>query len=139
MQMAMERTFGMIKPNATSKNLIGKIISMVEQDGFKIVAAKLKNISKTEAEGFYAEHKERPFFGDLTRFMSSGASFLFVLEGENAVERYRKLMGATDPGKAAPGTIRKLYGESIEANSVHGSDSTTSAAREINYFFKSEL
>ena len=137
--MAVERTFGMIKPNATKKNLIGKILSLIEQDGFKIVAGKLKNISKTEAEGFYAEHKERPFFNDLTKFMSNGSTFVFVIEAEGAVDKYRKLMGATDPAKAAPGTIRKLFGESIEANSVHGSDSPASAAREIQYFFKSEM
>lgn len=137
--MAMERTFGMIKPNATQRNLVGRILSMIEQDGFTLVAGKLKNISKAEAEGFYAEHKERPFYGALCSFMSNGKTFVFVLEGENAVERYRKLMGATDPAKAAPNTIRKLYGESIEANSVHGSDSPASAAREIHYFFKSEL
>lgn len=137
--MAVERTFGMIKPNATKKNLIGKILSLIEQDGFKIVAGKLKNISKAEAEGFYAEHKERPFFGGLVSFMSSGPTFVFVIEAEGAVDKYRKLMGATDPAKAAPATIRKLYGENIEANSVHGSDSPNSAAREINYFFKSEL
>lgn len=137
--MATERTFGMIKPNATKKNQIGKILSMVEQDGFKIVNAKLKNITKAEAEGFYAEHKERPFFGSLVSFMTSGPSLLFVLEAEGAVDKYRKLMGATDPAKAAPGTIRKLYAESIEANSVHGSDSPASAAREISYFFKNEM
>ncbi len=137
--MAIERTFGMIKPNATKNNYIGKILAMVEQDGFKIVNAKLKHITKTEAEGFYAEHKERPFFGSLVSFMTSGPSLLFVLEGEGAVDKYRKLMGATDPAKAAPGTIRKLYAESIEANSVHGSDSAASAAREISYFFKSEM
>lgn len=137
--MAVERTFGMIKPNATKKNYIGKILAMVEQDGFKIVHAKLKNITKAEAEGFYAEHKERPFFGSLVSFMTSGPSLLFVIEGEGAVDRYRKLMGATDPAKAAPGTIRKLYAESIEANSVHGSDSPASAAREIGYFFKNEM
>lgn len=137
--MAIERTFGMIKPNATKNNYIGKILAMVEQDGFKIVNAKLKHITKSEAEGFYAEHKERPFFGSLVSFMTSGPSLLFVLEGEGAVDKYRKLMGATDPAKAAPGTIRKLYAESIEANSVHGSDSPASAAREISYFFKNEM
>lgn len=137
--MATERTFGMIKPNATKNNHIGKILSLVEQDGLKIVHAKLKHINKAEAEGFYAEHKERPFFGSLVSFMTSGPSLLFVLEGEGAVDKYRKLMGATDPAKAAPGTIRKLYAESIEANSVHGSDSPTSAAREISYFFKNEM
>jgi len=139
MIMSVERTFGMIKPNATKANRIGKILSLIEQDGFKIVAGKLKNISKAEAEGFYAEHKERPFFGSLVSFMTSGPSFLFVLEGEGAVDKYRKLMGATDPAKAAPGTIRALYAESIEANSVHGSDSAASAAREISYFFKNEM
>ncbi len=135
----MERTFGIIKPNAVKKNLIGKIFTLVEDDGFKIVAAKMKTLSKAEAEGFYAEHKDRPFFGSLVSFMTTGPVLVFVLESPDAVAKWRKLMGATDPAKAAPQTIRKLYGESLEANSVHGSDSPTSAAREINYFFKNEM
>lgn len=135
----MERTFGMIKPNAVKKQQIGRILTMIEEGGLKVVHAKLKHLSKSEAEGFYAEHKERPFFKDLVNFMTSGPALLFVVEAPDAVDRYRKLMGATDPAKAAPQTIRKVFGESIEANSVHGSDSPTSATREIAYFFQSEL
>jgi nucleoside-diphosphate kinase len=135
----MERTFSIIKPNSVKKNQIGRIITMMEETGLKIVHAKMKTLSKTEAEGFYAEHKERPFFGSLVGFMTSGPVLLMVLEGEGAVEKYRKLMGATDPAKAAPQTLRKLFADSMEANSVHGSDSATSAAREISYFFKNEL
>lgn len=135
----MERTLSMIKPNATKKNQIGRIITMMEDDGLKVVAAKLKKLSKDEVEGFYAEHKDRPFFRSLCDFMSSGPVMIMVLEGDGAVDKYRKLMGATDPAKAAPQTIRKLYADSIEANTVHGSDSATSAAREIAYFFKNEM
>ena len=135
----MERTFSIIKPNAVKKNQIGRIITMMEEDGLKIVHAKMKTLTKSEAEGFYAEHKERPFFGSLVGFMTSGPVLLMVLEGDKAVEKYRALMGATDPAKAAPQTIRKVFGESLEKNSVHGSDSPTSAAREIQYFFKSEM
>ncbi|MCB0417492.1 MAG: nucleoside-diphosphate kinase [Bdellovibrionaceae bacterium] len=131
----MEKTFGIIKPNAVKKNLIGKILTLIEESGLKVVEARMESLSKPQAEGFYAEHKERPFFGSLVTFMTSGPVLLFVLEGNNAVENYRKLMGATDPAKAAPGTIRKLYADSLEANSVHGSDSTASAAREVAYFF----
>jgi len=131
----MEKTFSIIKPNAVKKNVIGRILAMMEDDGLKIVEAKMKTLSKSEAEGFYAEHRERPFFRSLVDFMTSGPVLLMVLEGQGAVEKYRRLMGATDPAKAAPNTIRKLYAESIEANSVHGSDSPTSAAREIAYFF----
>ena len=131
----MEKTFSMIKPNAVKKNQIGRIITMMEEDGLKVVGAKYKHLTKQEAEGFYAEHKERPFFNDLVRFMTGGPSLLLVLEGEGAVDKYRKLMGATDPAKAAPQTIRKVFGESIEANTVHGSDSAASAAREVKYFF----
>jgi nucleoside-diphosphate kinase len=131
----MEKTFGIIKPNATKKNIIGKILNLIEEDGFKIVAAQMKTLTKAEAEGFYAEHKERPFFGSLCSFMTSGPVLVFVLEAPGAVEKYRKLMGATDPAKAAPGTLRKLFGESLEANSTHGSDSTASAAREVQFFF----
>jgi len=135
----MERTFGMIKPNAVKKQQIGRIITMIEESGLKLVNAHLKSLSKSEAEGFYAEHKERPFFNGLVSFMTSGPVLLFVAEGPGAVDNYRKLMGATDPAKAAPQTIRKVFGESIEANSVHGSDSPASATREIAYFFKSEM
>mgnify|MGYP005856375909 CR=1 FL=1 len=128
-----------IKPNAVKANRIGKIITMMEEAGLKVVAAKMKTLTKTEAEGFYAEHRERPFFGSLVGFMTSGPVLLMTLEGQGAVEKYRALMGATDPAKAAPGTIRKVFGESLEANSVHGSDSPASAQREVEYFFKGEL
>lgn len=131
-----EKTLSIIKPNAVKKNQIGRIIAMMEEDGLKVVNAQMKTLSKSEAEGFYAEHRERPFFKSLVEFMTSGPVLLMVLEGEGAVEKYRKLMGATDPAKAAPLTIRKTFGESIEANTVHGSDSPTSAAREVAYFFK---
>ena len=134
----MERTFGMIKPNAVKKSQIGRILTMIEEDGLKIVSARMKHLTKPEAEGFYAEHKDRPFFASLVGFMTSGPALLFVTEGAGAVDKYRKLMGATDPAKAAPQTIRKVFGESLEANSVHGSDSPTSASREIAYFFKNE-
>lgn len=134
-----ERTLSIIKPNAVKKNSIGRVVAMMEEDGLKVVAAKMKTLSKAEAEGFYAEHKARPFFGSLCSFMTSGPVLLMILEGDGAVEKYRKLMGATDPAKAAPGTIRKLFGESLEANSVHGSDSAQSAQREVHYFFKEEM
>ncbi len=133
--MATERTFSIIKPNAVKKHWIGKIINMMEEDGLYVVAAKMKTLTRQEAEGFYAEHKERPFFKSLCDFMTSGPVMLMTLEAEGAVEKYRKLMGATNPANAAPGTIRKAFGESLEANSVHGSDSPTSAAREVKYFF----
>lgn len=132
----MERTFAIIKPNAVKSHVIGKIITMIEEAGFSLVTAQMKQLSRSEAEGFYGEHKERPFFKGLCDFMTSGPVMLIVLEQDGAIEKWRKLMGATDPAKAAPGTIRKLYGEGIEANSTHGSDSPTSAAREIAYFFK---
>lgn len=131
----MERTFSIIKPNSVKKNQIGRIIAMMEEDGLKVVEAKMTTLDKAKAEGFYAEHSARPFFGSLVSFMTSGPVMLMVLEGENAVEKYRKLMGATDPAKAAPQTIRKIFADSLEANSVHGSDSAASAAREIQYFF----
>ena len=131
----MERTLSIIKPNAVRNKLVGKIINVLEESGFNIVEAKMKSLSTQEAEGFYAEHKERPFFQSLVKFMTSGPVVLMVLEGEGAIEKYRKVMGATDPGKAAFGTIRELYGESLEANSVHGSDSLASAQRETAYFF----
>jgi nucleoside-diphosphate kinase len=131
----MEKTFAIVKPNAVKKNQIGRILTLMEENGLKIVEAKMKSLSKTEAEGFYAEHKDRPFFSSLVGFMTSGPVLLMVLEGDGAVEKYRKLMGATDPAKAAPLTIRKLFGDSVEANTVHGSDSPTSATREINFFF----
>jgi nucleoside-diphosphate kinase len=138
--MAVEQTFSIIKPNSVAKNDMGAIISRFEQKGLRIAAAKFTRLSKEKAEGFYIEHKERPFFGSLVSFMTSGPVMLMVLEGENAVLANREIMGATDPAKAAAGTIRKDFADSIEANSVHGSDSATSAAREIAYFFdKSEL
>jgi nucleoside-diphosphate kinase len=132
----MERTFSIIKPNSVKKDQIGRIIAMMEEAGLKVVAAQMKTLNQAEAEGFYAEHKERPFFGSLVSFMTSGPVMVMVLEGEGAVEKYRKLMGATAPAKAAPQTIRKVFADSLEANSVHGSDSPTSAQREIQYFFK---
>lgn len=134
-----ERTFAMIKPNAVQKNIIGKVLAMAEEAGLKIICAKLKTLSLRDAEGFYAEHKERPFFASLTKFMSSGPVMLLVFEAPGAVEKWRTLMGATDPKKAAPGTIRALHADSIEANTVHGSDSVQSAQRELMYFFSQEL
>lgn len=132
----MERTFSIVKPNAVKNNVIGKIISRFEEEGLRIAAARFAHLSRQEAEGFYAEHKERPFFKSLCDFMTSGPVLLMVLEGENAILRNREIMGATDPSKAAPGTLRKLYADSLEANAVHGSDSAQSAAREISYFFR---
>ncbi len=134
--MAIEKTFSIIKPNAVAKNSIGKIIDRFESKGLKVAAAKFTKLSKEKTEGFYIEHKERPFFGSLVNFMTSGPVLLLVLEGENAVLANREIMGATDPAKAAPGTIRKDFADSIEANAVHGSDSATSAEREISYFFE---
>ncbi len=131
----MERTFSIIKPNAVADNNIGNIIARFEKEGLKIAALKLTKLSKEKAEGFYIEHKERPFFGSLVGFMTEGPVVLMVLEGENAVEKNRKIMGATNPAQAEEGTLRKLYAKSIEANAVHGSDSLASADREINYFF----
>ena len=131
----MERTFSIIKPNALLDNNIGNIVNRFEREGLRIAAMKLVHLSKEKAEGFYIEHKERPFFGELVTFMTSGPVMLMVLEGENAVDRNREIMGATNPAEAAEGTIRKLYAKSIGENSVHGSDSQASAEREINYFF----
>jgi nucleoside-diphosphate kinase len=131
----MERTFSIIKPNAVADNNIGNIIASFEKIGLRISALKLTQLSKEKAEGFYIEHKERPFFGSLVGFMTEGPVVLMVLEGENAVEKNRKLMGATNPANAEEGTLRKLYAKSIEANAVHGSDSQSAADREINYFF----
>jgi nucleoside-diphosphate kinase len=133
--MAIERTLSIIKPDAVAKNVIGQIESRFENAGLKIVEMQLKQLSKEEAEGFYAEHKERPFFGDLVSFMISGPVVVQALEGENAILTNRDLMGATNPKEAAAGTIRADFAESIDANSVHGSDSAASAAREIAYFF----
>lgn len=133
--MAVERTLSIIKPDAVAKNVIGKIYTRFEDAGLKIVASRLAQLSQAEAEGFYAVHKERPFFADLVKFMVSGPVVIQVLEGENAVLAHRDLMGATDPKKAAPGTIRADFAESIDANAVHGSDSVENAAIEIAYFF----
>ena len=134
----MEQTLSIIKPDAVKKNVIGEILSRFESAGLKIVACKLKHLTQTEAEGFYAEHKERPFFNDLVAFMTSGPVSIQVLEGENAIALNRKLMGATNPKEAEEGTIRSDFAESIDANAVHGSDSASSASREINYFFQAE-
>ncbi|GAB0115681.1 nucleoside-diphosphate kinase [Acidisoma sp. C75] len=133
--MAIERTFSILKPDATRRNLTGAINAVFEKNGLRIVAQKRVQLSRAQAEGFYAVHKERPFFNDLVTFMISGPVVLQVLEGENAVARNRELMGATNPKNAEPGTIRAEFAESIEANSVHGSDSAENAAIEIAYFF----
>jgi nucleoside-diphosphate kinase len=133
--MAVERTLSIIKPDAVAKNVIGKIVSRFETNGLKIVNMEMKHLSEAEAQGFYAEHKERPFFGDLVAFMTSGPVVVQVLEGEDAVNKNRDLMGATNPQEAAEGTIRRDFAQSIDANAVHGSDSTASAEREIAYFF----
>jgi nucleoside-diphosphate kinase len=133
--MAVERTLSIIKPDAVAKNAIGKIYSRFEHAGLSIVAARMKWLSRAEAEGFYAVHKDRPFFKDLVDFMTSGPVIIQVLEGEDAIQKYRDLMGATDPRKAAKGTIRADFAQSIDANAVHGSDSRESAAAEIAYFF----
>jgi nucleoside-diphosphate kinase len=134
--MPRERTFSIIKPDATRRNLTGAINDRLEKSGLRIVAQKRLRMTKQQAEGFYAVHKERPFFADLVKFITSGPVVVQVLEGENAVVKYREVMGATDPAKAAPGTIRKDFAESIEANSVHGSDSAENAKQEIVFFFK---
>ena len=133
--MALERTLSIIKPDAVAKNVVGQILSRFEQAGLSIAAAKMVQLSQTDAEGFYAEHKERPFFKDLVSFMISGPVVVQVLEGEGAILKNRDLMGATNPKEAAAGTIRADFAESIDANAVHGSDSAASAAREIGYFF----
>lgn len=134
-QMALERTFSIIKPDATRRNLTGAIVARFEENGLRIVASKRIQMTKEQAEGFYAVHKERPFFNDLVSFMISGPVVVQVLEGENAVVKNREIMGATNPKDAAAGTIRKDFAESIEANSVHGSDAPETAAEEIKYFF----
>ncbi len=136
--MARERTFSIIKPDATRRNLTGKITAKLEEAGLRVVASKRIHMTKAQAEGFYAVHKERPFFNDLVAFMISGPVVVQVLEGENAVAKNREVMGATNPANAAAGTIRKEFAESIEANSVHGSDAPETAAEEIKYFFKPE-
>lgn len=133
--MALERTLSIIKPDAVAKNVIGQIYTRFENAGLKIVAAKMAQLTKAEAEGFYAVHKERPFFNDLVKFMISGPVMIQALEGEKAVLKNRELMGATNPKEAAAGTIRADFAESIDANAVHGSDSAENAAIEIAYFF----
>src|SRR5690606_40183372 len=133
--MAVERTFSIIKPDATARNLTGAINAMIEQAGLRIVAQKRVRITREQAETFYAVHKDRPFFRELVDFMISGPVVVQVLEGENAIAKYREVMGATDPARAAPGTIRKVHAKSIGENSVHGSDAPDTAAKEIAQFF----
>src|SRR6476469_3082266 len=133
--MATERTFSIIKPDATRRNLTGAITQMLEEAGLRVVASRRIRMSRHQAEGFYGVHRERPFFNDLVAFMTSGPVVVQVLEGENAVLKNREVMGATNPANAAEGTIRKLFAKSIEANSVHGSDSAENARTEISYFF----
>jgi nucleoside-diphosphate kinase len=134
--MALERTFSIIKPDGVARNLIGQVLSRFEKAGLRVVAARMQHLSQRDAEGFYAVHSARPFFKDLVKYMTSGPVLLQVLEGENAIAKNREIMGATDPKKAAPGTIRADFAESIEANTVHGSDAPETAAQEIAYFFR---
>ena len=134
--MAIERTISIIKPDAVAKNVIGEIYSRFEKAGLKIVAARMVHLSREQAEGFYAVHKERPFFNDLVSFMISGPVIIQVLEGDNAIAKNREVMGATNPKEAAPGTIRADFAVSIDENAVHGSDSPETAAQEIAYFFQ---
>ncbi|WMC09636.1 nucleoside-diphosphate kinase [Oceanimonas pelagia] len=136
--MAIERTFSIVKPDAVAKNLIGAIYGRFESAGLKIVAAKMVHLSREQAEGFYAEHSERPFFKALVDFMTSGPVMVQVLEGEDAIRRNREIMGATNPAEALAGTLRADYADSIDENAVHGSDAPASAAREIAYFFSDE-
>jgi nucleoside-diphosphate kinase len=136
--MALERTFSIIKPDATKRNITGKIIAKFEEAGLRVVAQRRIQLTKDQAESFYGVHRERPFFNDLVAFMTSGPVVVQVLEGENAVARNREIMGATNPADAAEGTIRKEFAESIEANSVHGSDAPETAAEEIAFFFKDD-
>ncbi|WP_448211419.1 nucleoside-diphosphate kinase [Colwellia sp. MEBiC06753] len=136
--MAIERTFSIVKPDAVAKNVIGQIYNRFETAGLKIIASKMLHLSKEQAEGFYAEHSERPFFGALVEFMTSGPVMVQVLEGEGAVLKNREIMGATNPAEALAGTLRADYANSIDENAVHGSDALESAAREIAYFFTEE-
>jgi nucleoside-diphosphate kinase len=133
--MALERTFSIVKPDAVAKNVIGKIYSRFEENGLKIVASKMLHLSREQAEGFYAVHKERPFFNDLCDFMTSGPVMVQVLEGENAITKNREIMGATNPQEAAPGTIRADFAQTVDENAVHGSDAPETAAVEIEFFF----
>jgi nucleoside-diphosphate kinase len=132
----MERTFAIIKPDAVERRLAGKILARIEEAGFTVRAMRLHHLTKREAEGFYAVHRERPFFGGLTDFMSSGPCVLMALEAPDAIKKWRTLMGATDPGKADAGTLRKEFGSSIERNATHGSDAPETAAFELGYFFR---
>ncbi len=132
----MERTFAIIKPDAVERRLAGKILARIEEAGFTVRGMRLHRLTKREAEGFYAVHRERPFFGGLTDFMSSGPCVLMALEAPDAIRKWRTLMGATDPGKADPGTLRKEFGSSIERNATHGSDAPDTASFEISYFFR---
>lgn len=134
--MAIERTLSIVKPDAVAANKIGEIYARFEHAGLRIIAARMLNLTQAEAEGFYAVHRERPFFNDLVRFMSSGPVMVQVLEGENAVARNREIMGATNPANAAPGTIRKDFAASVQENAVHGSDAVDTARTEISYFFR---
>ncbi|HXN64897.1 MAG TPA: nucleoside-diphosphate kinase [Candidatus Acidoferrales bacterium] len=133
--MSIERTFAIIKPDAVKRGIAGDILTRIHKEGFQLVAIKSLRLSKEEAEGFYTVHKARPFFGELTDFMSSGKAIVMVLEAEGAIAKWRETMGATDPAKAAPGTIRRDLGASIQANCTHGSDAPETAAFEISYFF----
>lgn len=134
--MSVERTLSIIKPDAVERNLIGKIVARFEEEGLSIAAMRKVHLSLAEAQGFYAVHSERPFFGELTEYMSSAPSVVMVLEGENAILRNREIMGATNPSEAAPGTLRALYAKSLGENSVHGSDAPETAQTEIAYFFR---
>jgi nucleoside-diphosphate kinase len=135
--MSAQRTLAIVKPDAVAKRVVGKILTKIEDGGFTILAVKLAHLSLDQARGFYYVHQQRPFYDSLCSFMAQGPSLLMVLEGDNAIQRWRDLMGATDPAKAAAGTLRKEFASSIEANAVHGSDSPESAATEIPYFFSS--
>ena len=136
--MAIERTLSIVKPDAVAKNVIGEIYSRFEKAGLRVVAARMLHLTREQAEGFYAVHRERPFYADLVAFMTSGPVMVQVLEGENAIARNREVMGATNPAKAAPGTIRADYATSVQENAVHGSDAPETAATEIAYFFRPE-
>lgn len=136
--MALEQTLSIIKPDAVAKNVIGEIINRFEKAGLKVVAAKMLHLSPAQAKGFYAEHKERPFFSSLVEFMTQGPVFVQVLEGENAISKNREIMGATNPKEAAKGTIRADFAETIDANAVHGSDASETAIREIAFFFEND-
>jgi nucleoside-diphosphate kinase len=136
--MAIERTFSIIKPDAVAKNVIGEIVSRFEKNGLRIIASKMVHLTREQAQGFYAVHKERPFYNDLVAFMTSGPVVVQVLEGENAISKNRELMGATNPAEAAPGTIRADFAKTVDENAVHGSDAPETAAQEIEFFFGAE-